>query len=170
MDSELVIGVAQMVTGIATLVVAFFLAGQLMLQRRALVRAHQDADRSLSLQSLQMRTEAIFLTLDKEKLGQIHEKRNNNFDSFSEKERDLYSRFLKTQYIRLNTESRLGRGPESQYFEHACRNILLDCKASRDFYKLNRNYLIESAHFGRTELIEAADKVYEELEGEPAPT
>ena len=141
-----------------------------MIQRRALDRAHQDADRSLSLQSLQMRTEAIFLTLDKEKLGQIHEKRNNNFDSFSEKERDLYSRFLKTQYIRLNTESRLGRGPGSQYFEHACRNILLDCKASRDFYKLNRNYLIESAHFGRTELIEAADKVYEELEGEPAPT
>ena len=170
MDSELVIGVAQMVTGIATLVVAFFLAGQLMIQRRALDRAHQDADRSLSLQSLQMRTEAIFLTLDKEKLGQIHEKRNNNFDSFSEKERDLYSRFLKTQYNRLNTESRLGRGPGSQYFEHACRNIWLDCKASRDFYKLNRNYLIESAHFGRTELIDAADKVYEELEGEPAPT
>ena len=170
MDSELVIGVAQMVTGIATLVVAFFLAGHLMIQRRPLDRAHQDADRSLSLQSLQMRTEAIFLTLDKEKLGQIHEKRNNNFDSFSEKERDLYSRFLKTQYIRLNTESRLGRGPGSQYFEHACRNILLDCKASRDFYKLNRNYLIESAHFGRTELIEAADNVYEELEGEPAPT
>ena len=170
MDSELVIGVAQMVTGIATLVVAFFLAGQLMIQRRALDRAHQYADRSLSLQSLQMRTEAIFLTLDKEKLGQIHEKRNNNFDSFSEKERDLYSRFLKTQYIRLNTESRLGRGPGSQYFEHACRNILLDCKASRDFYKLNRNYLIESPHFERTELIEAADKVYEELEGEPAPT
>ena len=90
MDSELVIGVAQMVTGIATLVVAFFLAGQLMLQRRALVRAHQDADRSLSLQSLQMRTEAIFLTLDKEKFGQIHEKRNNNFDSFSEK-REIYT-------------------------------------------------------------------------------
>ena len=170
MGSELVIGIAQMVTGIATLVVAFFLAGQLMLQRRVLERAHQDADRSLSLQSLQMRTEAIFLTLDKEKLSQIHEKRNNTFDSFSEKERDLYSRFLKTQYIRLNTESRLGRGPGSQYFEHACRNILLDCKASRDFYKLNRNYLIESAHFGRTELIEAADNVYEELEGEPAPT
>ena len=62
MDSELVIGVAQMVTGIATLVVAFFLAGQLMIQRRALDRAHHDADRSLSLQSLQMRTEAIFLT------------------------------------------------------------------------------------------------------------
>ena len=170
MDSELVIGVAQMVTGIATLVVAFFLAGQLMIQRRALDRAHQDADRSLSLQSLQMRTEAIFLTLDKEKFGQIHEKRNNNFDSFSEKERDLYSRFLKTQYIRLYTESRLGKGSGNQYFEHACRNILLDCKASRDFYKSNRNYLIESAHFGRTELIDAADKVYEELEGEPAPT
>ena len=71
MGSELVIGIAQMVTGIATLVVAFFLAGQLMLQRRVLERAHQDADRSLSLQSLQMRTEAIFLTLDKEKLSQV---------------------------------------------------------------------------------------------------
>ena len=87
-----------MVTGIATLVVAFFLAGQLMLQRRVLDRAHQDADRSLSLQSLQMRTEAIFLTLDKEKLSQIHENRNSNFDSFSEKERFILQIFEDSIY------------------------------------------------------------------------
>ena len=41
---------------------------------------------------------------------------------------------------------------------------------TRDFYKLSRNYLIESAHFARPELINAADKVYEELVGEPAAT
>ena len=43
MDTELLIGIAQILTGIATLVVAIFLAGQLVLQRRSLAVAHQDA-------------------------------------------------------------------------------------------------------------------------------
>ena len=49
MDTELVVAIAQITTGIATLIVGLFLAGQILLQRKALDRAHQDADRELSM-------------------------------------------------------------------------------------------------------------------------
>ena len=49
MDTELVIGIAQILTAIATLIVAVFLAGQLIIQKGALIRAHRDAERELSL-------------------------------------------------------------------------------------------------------------------------
>ena len=51
MDTELVVSVAQILTGAATLIVAVFLAGQLVLQRRVLARAHNDAEIELSISS-----------------------------------------------------------------------------------------------------------------------
>ena len=51
MDSELVVAAAQILTGAATLVVAAFLAGQFILQRKILDRAHEDAERDLSISS-----------------------------------------------------------------------------------------------------------------------
>ena len=52
MNTELVVAVAQILTGAATLVVAIFLAAQFVVQRKVLVRAHEDADRELTLTSL----------------------------------------------------------------------------------------------------------------------
>ena len=51
MDWEPIVAVAQIATGLATLIVAIFLAGQLSLQRRALDRAHSDAERDLKYAS-----------------------------------------------------------------------------------------------------------------------
>ena len=42
MDTELTVAIAQIATGLATLIVAIFLAGQLLLQRRTLSLAHED--------------------------------------------------------------------------------------------------------------------------------
>ena len=49
MDTEIVVSVAQIMTAAATLIVAVFLAGQLVLQRKVLTRAHNDAEIELSL-------------------------------------------------------------------------------------------------------------------------
>ena len=46
MDTELIVAVAQIATGLATLVVAIFLAGQILLQRKALDRAHPNSSNS----------------------------------------------------------------------------------------------------------------------------
>ena len=43
METGFVVAVAQIATGIATLVVALFLAAQLFLQRKQLEIAHQDS-------------------------------------------------------------------------------------------------------------------------------
>ena len=51
METDLIIGLAQVLTGAATFVVAIFLAGQLLIQRSALNRAHQDAERELAFAS-----------------------------------------------------------------------------------------------------------------------
>ena len=51
MDTELTVAIAQILTGAATLVVAVFLAGQLVIQRKLLDRAHEDAEVELSISS-----------------------------------------------------------------------------------------------------------------------
>ena len=45
MEQALVVALAQIGTGLATLVVAVFLAGQLLLQRKELAIAHRDSIR-----------------------------------------------------------------------------------------------------------------------------
>ena len=47
METGFVVAIAQIATGIAALVVALFLAAQLILQRRQLDIAHQDSFREL---------------------------------------------------------------------------------------------------------------------------
>ena len=49
MDWEPIVALAQIGTGIATLALASFLATQIVLQRKALGRAHEDAERELAL-------------------------------------------------------------------------------------------------------------------------
>ena len=51
MDTDLVIAMAQLLTGIATLIVATFLAAQLMMQKKQLEIAHIDSDRNLAFAS-----------------------------------------------------------------------------------------------------------------------
>ena len=45
MEQGLLVAIAQIGTGVATLVVAIFLAGQLLLQRKELAIAHRDSIR-----------------------------------------------------------------------------------------------------------------------------
>ena len=54
MDWEHLAIVAQICTGLATLVVALFLAAQIRLQMRALDRSHEDAERELLFSSREM--------------------------------------------------------------------------------------------------------------------
>ena len=51
MDTDLVIAMVQLLTGIATFIVATFLAAQLMMQKKQLEIAHIDSDRNLAFAS-----------------------------------------------------------------------------------------------------------------------
>ena len=51
MDTDLVIAMAQLLTGIATSIVATFFAAQLMMQKKQLEIAHIGSDRNLAFAS-----------------------------------------------------------------------------------------------------------------------
>ena len=51
------IEIAQLVTGIATLIVASVLIWQMIIQKRTLDIAHNDADATMSLQAMESRSE-----------------------------------------------------------------------------------------------------------------
>ena len=52
-----IIEIAQLITGIATLVVASVLIWQMVIQKKALDIAHNDADANMSLQAMESRSE-----------------------------------------------------------------------------------------------------------------
>ena len=84
MDTELLIGIAQILTGIATLVVAIFLAGQLVLQRRSLAVAHQDAQRELAFSSRNTINSILLARLTSDGLASVVSKGFENMDNLTE--------------------------------------------------------------------------------------
>ena len=84
MYTELVVSVAQILTGAATLIVAVFLAGQLVLQRRVLARAHNDIEIELSISSNAFWKYISILKVISESLRKAYLKRNQDFHSLPE--------------------------------------------------------------------------------------
>ncbi len=68
MDTEIIVAVSQIATGIATLIVALFLAGQLLLQRKQLDIAHQDSVRELGFTARTRQEEVTLARLTDESL------------------------------------------------------------------------------------------------------
>ena len=64
MEWEPVVAVAQIATGLATLIVAVFLAGQFNLQRKALNRAHVDSERELAFSAAVRRDNIVLARLN----------------------------------------------------------------------------------------------------------
>ena len=61
--------IAQLITGIATLIVASVLIWQMFIQKKTLDIAHKDADAQLSLDSVKSRRDFLYKQLD---LSLIH--------------------------------------------------------------------------------------------------
>ena len=78
------VSVAQILTGAATLIVAVFLAGQLVLQRRVLARAHNDIEIELSISSNAFWKYISILKVISESLRKAYLKRNQDFHSLPE--------------------------------------------------------------------------------------
>ena len=57
MDTDSLLLITQLITGLATLTVASVLIWQMVLQRKSLQIAHSDADNNLSMQAVSERNE-----------------------------------------------------------------------------------------------------------------
>ena len=163
------IEIAQLVTGIATLIVATVLIWQMFIQKKTLDIAHDDADAQLSLDSLKSRRDFLYKQLDNNDLKELFQNKKT-YKELNENEKQLLNKYLRPQFVQIITEFRLGRFDNSNVepniiWKALYKNTLLNSKLEQDFYKINRKWLLQEFHLNPF-LAECADRAYEEQTGE----
>ena len=166
MDTEIVVSVAQIMTAAATLIVAVFLAGQLVLQRKVLTRAHNDAEIELSLSSNAFWKDISVLKVLSEPLRKAYLKRDQDFHSLSKEDTDVLIEYYEQMYSFLNMEWRLGRLDRNPVYYSLRINQLMDSNVGRQYYEeLGRTILSATKDYAG--LRDLADSVYENHAGGP---
>ena len=160
------IEIAQLVTGIATLIVASVLIWQMFIQKRTLDIAHNDADTSLSFDAVEQKNEINMWFTDKID-QQFLEHANKGLSELNDVEREILANWLRSSLIILITEYRLGRMDRNyEYFINSIKR-LLRFKASQEYIKDSVFYKPNSVvKIGLTKIINEA---YEEVVGEKLP-
>ena len=160
------IEIAQLVTGIATLIVASVLIWQMFIQKRTLDIAHNDADASLSFDAVEQKNEINMWFTDKID-QQFLDHANKGLSELNDVEREILANWLRSSLIILITEYRLGRMDRN--YEYFINNIkrLLRFNASQEYIKDSVFYKPNSVvKIGLTKIINEA---YEEVVGEKLP-
>ena len=164
MDTELVVAIAQITTGIATLIVGLFLAGQILLQRKALDRAHQDADRELSMSSAALDQELLMSRTTREQIKKSWGKREEGLDNLDGEEVDALNVYFRAGFVLSITMWRLGRLKDRPGYYTRRYEALMDSVAGREYYHRHfRQRVLDS------ELASIAEEVYKGLEGNHSP-
>ena len=161
--------IAQIITGLATLVVASILIWQMTIQKKTLDIAHKDADAQLSLDSVKSRRDFLYKQLDNNDLKELFQNKEK-YKDLNENEKQILSKYLRPQFIQITTEFRLGRFDNANYdpkiiWKALYKNTLLNSKLEQDFYRIHRKWLLQEFHLTPF-LAESADRAYEELTGE----
>mgnify|MGYP001173237056 FL=1 len=166
MDTDLIAVIAQLLTGLATLIVASVLIWQMLLQRKLLQIAHSDADNNLSMQAVSEKNAIRRWSAEKINPDML-KKLDDGIKSLNEYELEIYSTQMRCKEIMATTEWRLGRVGGNRNYYKAVFRTMLGGKAGLEHYKtVGRNHFL-TANFGDPTLIEIGDEVYEELGGEP---
>ena len=131
------IEIAQLVTGIATLVVASVLIWQMIIQKRTLDIAHNDADSNMSLQAMESRASQQRWFADQVS-DDLLDRMEKGYEHLSKKEKFL----IKINHMNhggvLATEWRLGRVNRNiGYYKNTVRHHMMlgEYKAVRDWYE-----------------------------------
>ena len=129
------IEIAQLVTGLATLIVASVLIWQMFIQKKTLDIAHDDADAQLSLDSLKSRRDFLYKQLDNNDLKELFQNKKT-YKDLNENEKQLLNKYIRPQFVQIITEFRLGRFDNSNVepniiWKALYKNTLLNsnCKA-----------------------------------------
>ena len=130
------IEIAQLVTGIATLVVASVLIWQMIIQKRTLDIAHNDADSNVSLMAMDTRSRTNEWFAEN-CTREMAEKLDKGLDTFTEKEKLVINTYWRSTMRVLSTEWRLGRLVDQDwYYKNTYRNEgMLHLKAFREVYE-----------------------------------
>ena len=164
MDTDSIVVVAQLLTGLATLIVAIFLAGQFVLQRKVLDRAHLDAERELTLSSLSLFQDHLNSRVTNESVRNLYAKRHEGLSNLSTSEFDGITTHFRMGYLITNNEWSLGRAKNFPGYYIKRFQGYLDSVAGREYYVQTGRAILN-----RDRLVEIADEVFEELTGEAVP-
>ena len=158
------IEIAQLVTGLATLIVASVLIWQMIIQKKTLDIAHTDSEVLITMNSMSMNADMQLASITNSNLSDIlFQTKKNGRKDLDDKEKEIFYQWCWMRLGRLATEWRLGRmDNDPTYYEIHLMNHLIN-KGAREHYIENREGLILGTKW-REGLVEIADKVYEEAE------
>ena len=163
MDTEYIVAAAQISTGFATLLVAIFLATQLIIQRRQLDRTHRDAERDLAFATAARRDNIVLARLTASTLGTTLVDGMTDLSNLkTPAEQFRYQSYVRLLDNCLVTDWNVRRdGDDTRRFERQIQDML-HTEAQRHHYREvgRKNYF-------NTELRDLVDAKYEELEGRP---
>ena len=154
------IEIAQLVTGLATLIVASVLIWQMIIQKKTLDIAHNDADSSMSLSAVENKVN-LNTWFAENSTPELLDKLDKGLDFLSPKEKQLLDSYISGHILLLTTEWRLGRMNKNEiYYKHGLRNLLSN-KASLELIQLkdldSRQVAVQTGFIGLfKEVIEEA--------------
>ena len=168
MDTELIVTVSQIATGMATLVVALFLAGQLMMQRKQLDAVHQDSARELGFAARTRVEELNLARLTNNSLLDAYWKVGKADETASEIEIHKFVTLMRLSYLQLINSWNLGVNEKNVEFYKGSFGNLMGTPGERKYYLTNGRIIIKTV-FELDDLAKLGDTVYEEQEGSPVP-
>ena len=167
--------IAQLVTGVATLIIGAVLLFQLRkqnqqieIQNKQLELQHQDSDRQLGFASRQSYQELTLSRITNESLLDAYMKVSKGVEEASDKEIHQFVSFMRTAYLQLINSWNLGVYDKSEEFYKGNFGNLMGSAGERKYYLTNGRIIVGMV-FGLEELVKLGDIVYEELEGIPVP-
>ena len=160
------IEIAQLVTGIATLIVASVLIWQMFIQKKTLDIAHNDADANVSLMAMDTRARTNEWFAENCSPEMI-DKFDKGLNSLSQKEFMIIESYFRSTMRVLGTEWRLGRLTDFKpYYKNTFfAELRFDHKLFREYW-LDNWYKTMNLSDTYTGLAELGKEAYEESSGE----
>jgi len=163
-DIEPILAAAQIVTGIATLIVASVLIWQMILQRKSLETAHRDNEQNLSFESLNLTDKLMAVRMEKD-FSRIWTQRHNSENDLNTEDFEKLNHYYLRWFTVMNTEWRMGRLTNESDMFYYKRKLwaVLNSQCGQQFY------VREGRNFIRYErLRKIGDEIYTEQSGKLA--
>ena len=165
MDIDSVLVVAQLLTGVATLLVASVLIWQMVLQRKSLELAHKDNEQHLTFAGIDLTDKLVAVRME-EDFSKVWAKRHDTEKHLNEHEFEKLNNYYLRWFQLMQTEWRMGRVTNDPTLFYYRRKLwaTLNSQCGQEFY------IREGRNFTRIQRLRAlGDDLYEELSGSPVP-
>ncbi|MFL2648599.1 MAG: hypothetical protein ACJ0J2_01755 [Dehalococcoidia bacterium] len=167
--------IAQIITGLATLIVALVLVFQLRKQNQQLELQHKDAEIQLSMMGENIHEKLYnFGNYSDEFLKILYKSKNSELSDLSDEQRWKFESWARNVFRKTVIDWRLGRAENTDFSYKLAFNQFFSYKSSLDFYKdfLRKNLVrlekeTKSKNLSfKLGLLKIADESFEEVAGE----